>query len=199
MIREAIRFILDSAINPNLNNVNVINNPNIRAKINSAKQFIMNAKKIGDLYSYIMKSIERPGNYDEMLNLNLIAFEDIIVEFRNRFQYYLNDNLRIDDFIVGDKYNSYDICFVSKHYNFQSGIYFVKNNNATIAALIKVTLDGNGRYPNEWYNGKENEELKYFMQSRNDTFNENYVVNSTIINTPDLPIFVFIEVVMKYG
>lgn len=79
------------------------------------------------------------------------------MEFRNRFQYYLNDNLRIDDFVVGDKYNSYDMCFVSKHCNFQSGIYFVKNNNATIAALIKVTLDGNGRYPNEWYNGKENE------------------------------------------
>lgn len=74
MIREAIRFVFDSAINPNLNNINVINNPSIKAKINSAKQFIVNAKKIGDLYSYIMKSIERPDNYDEMLNLNLIAF-----------------------------------------------------------------------------------------------------------------------------
>jgi hypothetical protein len=57
MIREAINFVLNKAINPNLNNVNVINNRSLRAKINSARNFIVNARKVGDLYSYISKSI----------------------------------------------------------------------------------------------------------------------------------------------
>ncbi len=57
---------------------------------------------------------------------NLIVFEDIIGGFERRFEYYLNDTLKIDDFIVGNTYSSYDICYLTKHYNVQSGIYFVK-------------------------------------------------------------------------
>ena len=100
-----------------------------------------------------------------MIGENLIALEDIIEEFRNRFEYYLNDTFKIEDFVVGENYNSYDICYVSKHYNVQSGgINIVKNNDVPIAALIKVTLGGTGKYPNEWYEGKESQELKYFYE-----------------------------------
>lgn len=82
---------MDYAINPNLNNSNVINNQNLRSKIYSARNFIVNARMVGDLYSYIRRSIERANNYEEMQVDNLIAFEDIIEEFEHRFEYYLND------------------------------------------------------------------------------------------------------------
>ena len=45
MIREAIRYVVESAINPNLNNINVVNNPSIKSKIYSARNFIVNLEK----------------------------------------------------------------------------------------------------------------------------------------------------------
>lgn len=195
MIREAIRYILNSAVNPNLNNVNVINNRSIKQKITNAKSFIINARKVGDLYTYIMSSIGTRGNLAEMRNEGLIAFEDIIDEFRTRFEYYLNDKFKIEEFVVGENYNSYDICYVAKHYNVQSGgINIVKNNDIPVAALLKVTLGEDGDYPNKWFDGKENQELKNFMKRYRGIFKETYEDNSTIINTPNLPLLVFINV-----
>lgn len=85
MINNAINFVMENSINPNLNNVNVINNQGLRNKINHAKIFIQNAKKVGDLYSYLMRSIANADNHEEMMEFNLIAFEDIIQEFEERF------------------------------------------------------------------------------------------------------------------
>lgn len=194
MIQRAINFVLNSSIDPNLR---ITNDPSLRSKIQTAKNFIVKAKKVGDVYSYIKRSIESAGNYQEMRDGNLIAFEDIIGEFETRFEYYLNDCLKLEDFVIGETYSSYDICYLTKHYNVQPGIYFVKNNDQPIAACIKVTLNGQGQYPNEWYQGKEDQELKYYMQGRSGVFSEHYVVNSNIINTPNLLILVFIK--NRYG
>ena len=61
------------------------------------------------------------------------------------------------------------------------------------AIFVRATLDGSGDYPNEWI--EPGVVLKYYMMGmrREETkvFKPSYKVNSAIIESGDIPIYVF--------
>ncbi len=188
MIEKAIKDVLDSVIDPALNNRKI--NKDVKAKIKSTKTLLNNFRKIGDLYTYLSRfksnNYARGVVFQNLEKNRLMSFESFLPLFKKKYKPYLNDVTKLDDFKIGFPYTSFDIAIFSKTYNNQAGIYLINEE----AIFIKVTLEG-GKYSNTWI--KKNEELKYYMQSRSGNFNENYKANQAIINSENKPIYVFIK------
>ncbi len=191
MIKEAIKFVMDTVIEPDYSDVRVRNNKSLRTSIVRSRSLIQNAKKIGDLYLYIKNATKNDGMYNQFRDLGLPTFEDILDEFEKRFSLYLNDHLTFSDFRIGELYTSFDICYISRTYDVQKGIYLVGDTENLKAIFIKATLDGKGKYQNKWI--KENELLKYYLESRKDVFKIEYKNNQAIINSNGKPIYTFIK------
>ena len=147
------------------------------------------------MFEYLkrFKDTHGTGNddlYNAFKELGLKTFEDIYDEVSTKFRYEIDDVTVLEDFIIGEEYTSYDIAIFSKIYNVQSGIYLVGDEPNYQAIFIKVTLQ-NGAYPNEWIiPGKE---LKYYMFAPSERYDPTYKPNKAIINSGDIPIYVFIK------
>lgn len=194
MINEAIEFVLSSVHEPALAHPDLPQA--IKNKIISNRTMIRNFSKVGELFIYMQRfDADDKAAGDDVFNAlaenNLESLETIIDEFGERFQYQLNDYLMLSDFVIGHVYSSFDIAIFSKKYNVQQGIYPIGRAPGYEAVFIKVTLGGEGEYPNEWI--KEGEELKYFLKSRLDVFKTSYVENQAIINANNYPVYVFIK------
>lgn len=193
MSEEAINFILNEVIKPALSSESL--EQKYKNKVQHSKNLIRNFKKVGDLYKYLKRFEDSHGNnndelYNALKKSGLKTFEDIYPIFKKKFKYKLEDITTIDDFIIGEKYSSYDIAIFSEMYNVQPGIYLIGDNPDYQAIFIKATLE-NGDYPNEWI--KENKELKYYMYALRENYDPEYKYNEAIINSNDIPIYVFIK------
>ncbi len=198
MINDAKDYILREVILPAIGNSNL--DKKIIDQAKATKTWIPTFKKIGDLYNYLKRSIDVKGNNNIKVELHkngLKAFEDIIKNFEVKYHNYLDDKLQLNDFILGEIYSAYDISAYTGNFNIQSGIYLNKDNNEKIKSIfIKATLES-GEYQNEWI--EENKRIKYYMQSRKNKktgkikFDENHQVNSAIIKSNNIPIYLFIK------
>ncbi len=200
MINKAKQYILDEVIEPIINCEELDNKHKNKIRAKSTKVWIESFKNVGDLYSYLKHSINATKKSDkfveEVNNLNLKSFEDVIRGFENKFESYLNENMRISDFILGECYTAYDISTYTKNYNIQSGIYLNKNKTGKIESIFIKANFSDGKYPNEWL--VENEVLKYYMQSiasskdkERPNFDINYQRNKAIIESNNIPIYLF--------
>lgn len=193
MVEKAINYLLKEVIEPSLKSKNL--DQKYKNKIQNSKNLIRNFSKVGDLYRYLERFQNSHGSgnddlYKAMKKNNLKTFEDIFEDFKEKFKYKIDDVTTIDDFIVGEDYSSYDIGIFAKTYNIQNGIYLIGDEPNYQAIFIKATLK-NGAYPNEWI--KVNEELKYYMYSLKDNYDPEYKFNQAIINSDNIPIYVFIK------
>lgn len=193
MANKAIQYVIDSVIDPALD-CNELDKK-YRNKVQNSKNLFRNFRKSGDMFKYLQRFKDGHGTgnddlYDHFKLLGLNTFEDMYDIVRVKFKDELDDITVLDDFIIGEEYNSYDIAIFSKTYNVQSGIYLVGDEPDYQAIFIKVTLE-NGVYPNEWI--IPGEELKYYMYAPSQKYDPTYKPNRAIINSNDIPIYVFIK------
>jgi len=159
-----------------------------------------NFKKSGDMFRHLERFNEGHGTgnndlYNEFKIFGLNTFEDAYPTVAKKFKYQIEDVTVLDDFVIGREYTGYDIAIFSRTYNVQSGIYLIGDEQNYQAIFIKVTLK-NGKYPNEWI--IPGEELKYYMYAPKQNYDPNYKYNRAIINSKDIPIYVFIKNEQEY-
>lgn len=192
MSKDAIKYVVDSVIDPALNSSNL--DKKYKNKIKYLKRVINKIKKEGDLFLYLKRFEFDSGKNTELINemkkRKLKTFEDIFYDFKEKYKYKIQDITLLDDFIIGESYNSFDIAIFAKIYSVQQGIYLIGDEPNYQAIFVKATLK-NGDYPNEWI--KENELLKYYMYAIKEKYDPNYKYNQAIINSEDIPIYVFIK------
>lgn len=193
VIEDARNFILDRVDNPALINPKLPKN--VKDKVQATKNLMNKFKRVGDLDLYMKRFNQIPAPnesivYDGLKAVGLKTYEDIFPEFEQKFTYELSDITTLNDFIIGNKYTSWDIAIFSKTYNCQSGIYLIGTGPKYQAIFVKATLSG-GKYENKWL--IQNEEFKYYMYALKDKFDPAYKVNKAIINSKDIPIYVFMK------
>lgn len=191
MIEQARDFIISQVDDPALANLKI--DAKIKRHVQRSKTLVCKFKKIGDLYQYIKRfgTHPAPGQdsvYDGLKALGLKAYEDIVPEFEKRFQNHFGEVTTLENFVIGKSYSSWDIAIFSRTYDCRSGIYLIGKAPDYQAIFVKATLDG-GKYPNQWIIHEE--ELKYYMNSRKGDFNPEYKVNKAIIQSGNIPIYVF--------
>ena len=193
MSNKAIQYVLDHVIEPALacNGLD----KSFKNKVQNSRNLFRKFKKSGDMFKYLQRFKDSHGTgnddlYGAFKELGLKTFEDIYDEVSTKFRYEIDDVTVLEDFIIGEEYTSYDIAIFSKVYSVQQGIYLVGDESNYQAIFIKVTLQ-NGTYPNEWIiPGKE---LKYYMFALSERYDPTYKQNKAIINSGDIPIYVFIK------
>ncbi|WP_350022514.1 HNH endonuclease [Turicibacter sanguinis] len=193
MSNKAIQYVLDHVIEPALacNGLD----KSFKNKVQNSRNLFRKFKKSGDMFKYLQRFKDSHGTgnddlYGAFKELGLKTFEDIYDEVSTKFRYEIDDVTVLEDFIIGEEYTSYDIAIFSKVYSVQQGIYLVGDESNYQAIFIKVTLQ-NGTYPNEWIiPGKE---LKYYMFAPSERYDPTYKQNKAIINSGDIPIYVFIK------
>lgn len=193
MVKEAINFILSEVIEPALDS-NILDKQ-YKNKVQNSKNLIKHFMKTGDLFKYLSRFKDSHGSgndelYNAMKEANLKTFEDIYPIFKEKFKNKLDNITTLDDFIIGKKYSSYNIAIFSQMYNVQPGIYLIGDEPKYEAIFIKATLE-DGSYANEWL--IEDEELKYYMYALRENYNPEYKYNRAIINSDNIPIYVFIK------
>ncbi|WP_370197517.1 HNH endonuclease [Roseibium sp.] len=194
-IQEARNFVIDRVIEPALNFEDAATGAPLPTKVvNSLKNtrlWIERFPSVGDLYRYI--SSTKPGNtYRELRSRNLGTFEDILGAFEQEFATELNDFLDPEAIPLGQIVDAHTVNILGRSYDLRSGgILPVIENDRLMYVLIKCTLTG-GKYQNRWL--RENEALKYYLKSIEDTFREHYKDNAAIIDNPGIPIHAFVRV-----
>jgi len=193
MIDKARDFIFNQVDNPALRNS--VLEKSLKNKVQATKNTIGKFKKIGDLYHYMQRFEKKPNPgeneiYDRFKSLELDTYEDVFQKFKDEFSFECDDVTTLNDFIIGERYSSWDIAIFAKMYNCQSGIYLIGKKSPYKAIFIKATLNG-GKYSNEWI--IPNDEFKYYMHSRKDKFSIEYKVNQAIIDSKGIPIYLFIK------
>ncbi|MFB3167451.1 HNH endonuclease signature motif containing protein [Neobacillus sp. 179-C4.2 HS] len=195
MIDQAIAFVLTQVHDPALSHP--LLEKSIKNSIQRSKTIVKRMKKTGDLYLYLKRFNKEPDTsnrevYEEMKKLGLRTYEDLLSDFEDRFSNGFDEITILNDFIVGQKYTSWDIAIFSRTYDVQSGIYIIPGKPKNKAIFIKATLE-NGKYPNEWI--MEDKELKYYLYSLKGKFDPGYKVNQAILNSNQskVPIYVFIK------
>ena len=69
-------------------------------------------------------------------------------------------------------------------------MFVLSSDEKPTCIVIKATLKG-GMYPNEWVT--PGQFLKYYLNSKNGVFNENFAANKAILDNHDLPIATFVR------
>ncbi|MDF2534444.1 MAG: nuclease [Bacillales bacterium] len=195
MLDQAREYVLSQVHDPALSHP--LLDKSIKNSIQRSKTLVNRMRKTGDLYLYLKRFDKAPDAsnkkvYEEMKKLGLRTYEDLLSDFEERFSNDFDDITTLNDFVIGQKYTSWDIAIFSKTYDVQSGIYIIPGKPRNKAIFIKATLK-NGKYPNEWI--EDGEELKYYLYSLRDKFDPDYKVNQAIINSTqsNVPIYVFIK------
>ena len=142
MIEKAIQFILNRAVIPAINSESL--DKQFKDKAQNSKRLIEKFRHTGDLYDYLQRfKIDPGGGGQELLDAfkanNLETFEDILPEFEEYIGTHKDDHLRLDDFIIGRTYNSYDLAIISKVYNIMQGGYLIGDFSNYQAVLCKYT------------------------------------------------------------
>jgi 5-methylcytosine-specific restriction protein A len=194
-IDEARAFLRERVLLPALTSMTL----EVKAKntIRNSLQWIAHFRRIGDLVHYISRFA---GGADTAVYLGLKAasletFEDIRSEFLARFGAWQSDRTRLDDFIIGEAYDSYDLnIFAERYDNRSGGILPIGEVGHHRAVFVKATLEG-GKYPNGWL--EDGLRLQYYLKSvtvgGQVRFDEMHKLNRAIINYPDVPVYAFVR------
>lgn len=162
-------------------------------KIKNTKIWVSKFTSLGDLKRYIMRFEEdnKITNTSIMLRqMDFLTFEAIIPEFKLRFG-HVDDNVFIDELIVGGDYTIYDIGILTESYDTRSGgILRARTRNGAQRTVLKTTIGGK-KYRNEWL--EPNELLKSYLQAKSGVFSVDSSTNRLVIDDPDQAIFCFVR------
>nr|WP_117234876.1 HNH endonuclease [Vibrio maerlii] len=187
-IELAKKFVLESVLQPAIDDHRT--SEKVKNVTKSQIPWINGFRKVGDIYKYLLSTTKsRDGSVDEIEQLGLKSYEQILPDFEKKFKHELNDLTSLDEFVIDNEYSSREFLPIVGRYDTRSGgilPYF--ENGQLKSILVKVTFEG-GKYKNQWL--IENKLLKYFMKSIGDVFKDDYKENQAIINSGSVPIFVF--------
>lgn len=189
MIEEARNYLMERAINPVLESDQT--SKGLLDNTRNTKVWLERFDRIGDLLIYIdrFRGESENGITRELEGLGLNTFEKIRPDFMQKFGGWASDRTRLDDFVIGRKYSSFQILIFAQRYNLLSGgILPIEHNGVLRAVLVRATMSG-GTYANQWL--EEPQRLKYYLKSINGDFRESYKDNAAIINSPNIPVCVF--------
>jgi 5-methylcytosine-specific restriction enzyme A len=189
MIEEARNYLMERAINPVLGSDQA--SKGLLDNTRNTKVWLERFDRIGDLLIYIdrFRGASETEITRELDSLGLNTFEKIRPDFMQRFGGWASDRTRLDDFVIGRTYSSFQILIFAQRYNLLSGgILPIEHNGTLQAVLVRATMSG-GAYDNQWL--EEPQRLKYYLKSLNGDFRESYKDNAAIINNPSIPVCVF--------
>src|SRR4051794_9744519 len=135
----------------------------VKSTIANSLRWLAHFKRVGDLIAYMdrFKGGADTTVYKSLKSAGLLTFEDIRSEFKMLFGPWQSDRTRLDDFVVGQRYSSFDIVIFAEVYDNRSGgilsIGVVGNHKAV---FVKATLKG-GKYENKWI--EAGSRLKYYL------------------------------------
>lgn len=201
-IDEAVRFVKEHVQDPALADKGI--SDEIRNRLKDSNRWLANFQKVGDLIAYLRRfdGSHSKDTYDALKARGLTTFEDITPEVERRFGRWADDRTAPDDFIIGERYNSFQILIFVGSYDTRSGGMFVlKSGNTPAAVVIKATLE-DGAYPNAWL--EPHRRLKYYLKSRKSpkrpeepepqpVFKESFQQNAAILDHPSIPILTFVR------
>ncbi|WP_051252090.1 HNH endonuclease [Rhizobium etli] len=194
---EAVSFIDEKIFEPILARQKAEpNNEKLKKladKIKHTKIWVNKFISLGDLKRYMMR-FDDNKHVNETASLlkemGFLTFEEIIPEFKSRFG-DADDNVFIDELIVGGDYTIYDIGILAESYDTRSGgILRARMRNGTKKVVLKITIGGK-KYKNEWL--EPNELLKSYIQSKSGVFSVDSSANKLVIDDPDQAIFCFVR------
>lgn len=189
-INEAINFVQQLVIDPALIHPQLEDEH--KNVVKHSRTLLRQFRQIGDLYLYLSRfSGDRRANKVSARHteLGLKNFEDIHVEFGERFIAEKYECTNLDDFIIGEDYTSWDIAIFSRTYNVQKGIYLIGPEVEYRAIFVKATMGGEGKYANEWI--IPGQEIKYYFKSVGGRFSDTYKDNRAILDSGVTPIYLF--------
>lgn len=162
-------------------------------KIRNSNLWISKFSRVGDLLTYLQRF--RPDDedaiYKELKQHKLATFEDIVSGFEQKFSAWAHDRTRANDFVIGEKYDAYQILIFANTYDTRAGgMFVIETKEMPAYVVIKATLEG-GAYANEWL--ESGFRLKYFLKSINGVFGEDYKANAAILNNLRIPILTFVR------
>ena len=193
-IDEAKEFIVGRVINPALNSRSI--SQKSKESIKKTRQWIEHCKFVGDLFAYISRFTGEGDRryetvYSELKKYGLTPIEDIKQPFINKFKDSLDECLKISDMQEGESYSSWDISIMARVFNIQRGIYLLENEGIVEGVLTKVTMGGDGDYPNYWI--EYGYVLKHYMLEFKGKTDINFKANKAIIESNGKPIHVFLK------
>lgn len=122
--------------------------------------------KEGDMYAYLESFSNSLSKINSILkDKGFNTFDDLVDKYKNEKDQL--ERIQINDYEIGKRYNSYQICAIGRNNNIMLGMHYVKENEEFI--VIKATTDGSGKYPNEWLNETT---LKYYLRADKNAYNE---------------------------
>jgi 5-methylcytosine-specific restriction protein A len=190
-IEQARAYIMEKVLTPALESTSV--SKKAKDTIRNSIRWLEHFHRVGDLIEYMnrFRGESQSVVFKSLKEAQLLTFEDIRGEFQNKFSYWASDSTRLEDFVIGKEYSSFDLAIFAKHYDTRSGgILPIGPSTQPVAVFIKVTLHG-GKYPNEWIS--DGQVLKYYLKSRKGVFNEVFFENASIIQHPDVPVYAFVR------
>ena len=99
-----------------------------KKQITSAMRLIRQFRKPGDLLMYMDRfsgSNQHNHIYQRLKELGLTTFEDLGQSLQQLFGDQRTDCTNLDDFVIGQEYNSYDIAIFAKSYNIQLSLIHI--------------------------------------------------------------------------
>ena len=192
-VDDAKGLVLTRVLEPALSHKDL--EKEFRNKIANTKKLVERFRKTGDLLDYLGRFADRQRVgplYDRLRALGLTTFEDLLPELERDFGGSRDERTSLSDFIIGERYTSWDLAIFSRTYSVQSGIYLIGPDTERRAIFIKATLGGEGKYPNEWI--VPGEDLKYYLKSISGRFSRDFKDNDAIVNSGATPIYVFDKV-----
>ena len=168
----------------------------IKAKVRRSQIRINTFTRVGDLYLYLSRFTIEDGLTENLKTHgilkahNLETYEDVLPAFKTQFADHIHDVTTIDDFIIGERYSSWDISNFARNYENQRGILPIGQDGAHYAVFIKATIGGD-KYSNQWLVPQK--ELKYYFFKMKESYSPEYKNNQSILAHTDLPIYAFVK------
>lgn len=134
---------------------------------NIISAFIIKLEKItydGNIIDFCRRSYDIPAKRDQIAHYHRSGYKsclDIINENISRLSIR---RFTIDDLVLGQSYNSFDICALAMNYNNQIGMYNLPNSKSEyiVKAQINESTINRAPYENAWIS--KNSIIKYFFQ-----------------------------------
>jgi len=194
-IDEARAFLRDRVLLPALASVAL--DAKAKNTVRNSLHWIAHFHRIGDLVHYIGRFSGGADTdvYHGLKAAALETFEDIRPEFLGRLGAWQSDRTRLDDFVVGEAYTSFDLSIFAERYDNRSGgILPIGEVGHHRAVFVKATLTG-GKYSYRWI--EDGTRLQYYLKSvtvgGQVRFDETHKPNRAIISYPDIPVYAFVR------
>ncbi len=194
-IDEAKAFVRERVLLPALESQQV--GTKVKDTVRNSLRWLEHFQRIGDLVHYIGRFGDAADTdvYCGLKAAGLETFEDIRPEFLDQFGAWQADRTRLDDFVVGESYTSFDLnIFAERYDNRSGGLLPIGDVGRHRAVFVEATLKG-GKYPNGWL--EDGVRLKYYLKSitvgDRVRFGEGHKLNRAIIGHTAVPIYAFVR------